>query len=263
MKLRRTLSALVAAGLLALAACGSSTTNGAGGSSGAATGSESSAPKIYGGTPMSEPLPAALLDMPLTDSTGKTVHLSDFRGKTVVISDSMTLCQESCPIDTATMLAAARSYLASAPDPSNVVFLTITVDPQRDTPAQLAAYRQQYVGAASQLPQWQLLTGSPTDIAALWKHFGVWVKKVKQDDVVHNWRTGALLTYDIDHSDELFFLDGTGNERYILDGMPSLGSGKVPAKIQRFLSEDGRKNEMKDKGWTAPQAVSVLHWLAG
>jgi cytochrome oxidase Cu insertion factor (SCO1/SenC/PrrC family) len=231
-----------------LSACGSSA-------------APAAAPSIASGTEISQAMPANLMSMSLTNQDGKTVHLSDFAGKTIVISDSMTLCQELCPIDTSTLVATARSYESQAADPSNVVFLTITVDPARDDPAQLAAYRHLYAGPPSHLPQWQLLTGKPSDIAALWKYLGVFVKKVPQDDVVHNWRTGALLTYDIQHSDEVFFVDGDGTERYILDGMPSLDGSPIPKKIDAFMSSTGHRNMTKDKGWTAPQALSVLDWL--
>lgn len=210
-------------------------------------------------------LPKSLQDAAFTDSAGKTVRLSDLAGRIVVVQDSMTLCQEACPIDTATLVAAARQYAAQAPDPSDVVFLTISVDPQRDTPAQLTAYRRLYAGAASNLPQWQLWTGRPAVVHALWKHLGVWVKKVKQDGVVRNWRTGKPLTYDVDHSDEVFFFDRSLHERYILDGMPSIARGtdrgSVPKRIQAFMSSDGLHNEKSTKGWTAPQALSVLDWM--
>ncbi len=75
-------------GALALGGCGSST--------------EAAVPPPSGfGTPVDIPVPQNLLDAAFTDSTGATVHLSDFAGKTVVLMPSMTLCQESCTLDTA------------------------------------------------------------------------------------------------------------------------------------------------------------------
>ncbi|HWU22475.1 MAG TPA: SCO family protein, partial [Nocardioides sp.] len=93
------------------------------------------------------PLPAAVKRLRFTDSNGRTVRLSDFAGKTIVVGDMLTLCQEHCPIDTATLVLMAHEYAATAADPADTVFLSITVDPVRDTPAQLAAYRHQYVGS--------------------------------------------------------------------------------------------------------------------
>lgn len=240
------LALVLAAG--GLAACGSA-------SSGADAPARSARPTS--GTATNIVLPASLLHATFTDSTGAPVQLADFAGKTVVVSDVMTLCQETCPIDTATLVQTATKM---AHDP-NVVFISITVDPQRDIPAQLAAYRQQYA-PGGRLPQWHLWTGRPAVVHALWKHLGVFVQKTKGDPGVHNWRTGQLLTYDVAHSDEVFFFDGTGHERYILDGMPSLGGdNNVPAKLRAFLSGAGRHNMTKTAGWTSADAVSVIDWL--
>lgn len=245
---------VVALVLAATAACGSD---------GPAGDAASTAQPPSAGTPLDIPLPQGLLDMPLTDSAGKTVRLADFAGKTVVISDSMTLCQEACPIDTSALVRTA-SEVAQGPAASDVVFLTITVDPARDTPAQLAAYRRQYVGGPANLPQWRLLTGEPDDIAALWKQLGVWVQRTKPDDVVRNWRTGQRLTYDVAHSDQVFFIDPDGHERYLLNGIPSLGGDdSVPARIRAFENEKGHHNERKATGWTAQDAVDALSWLRG
>ncbi len=240
-------------GLLAaaqLSACG-----------GSASSTPRSAPHYASGTRVGQQLPAQLRDLAFTDEQGHTVHLSDYAGKTVVLQDVMTLCQELCPIDTATFVSTATQYQDRAADPSDTVFLSITVDPKRDTPAQLRAYRKQYAGSGDELPQWHLLTGRPADLAALWKFLGVYVKKVPQDGQVRNWRTGQPLTYDVQHSDEAFFLDGSGEEQYILDGMPSLGDHKIPGDLQHFMSAQGHRNEQKSSGWTAAQALGVLAWL--
>lgn len=232
----------------------------------AACGASSSTAKVAApspgvGTRIDQALPASLLQAPLTDSTGAVRHLSDFAGKVVVISDSMTLCQETCPIDTATLVQTAHQVDADPAAAKNVVFVTLTVDPERDSPAQLAAYRRQYAHGTT-LPNWLLLTGSAHDVHAIWKFFGVFWKKVPQDEKVRNWRTGALLTYDIQHSDEVFFLDQRQHERYILDGMPTAPSGTpIPKKIDAFLSAEGRKNLTKGGVWTASQAVHGVSWL--
>ena len=98
-----------------------------------------------GGTALDAPVPAAIDDITFTDETGRHVHLSDYAGKTVVLDDILTLCQEHCPIDTASMVSMARAYAASD-RATSTVFLSITVDPGRDDPQQLAAYRRLYAG---------------------------------------------------------------------------------------------------------------------
>ena len=225
----------------------------------AACGSSSNAvPNISGGSELDAMIPPRIASMPLTNQDGKTVHLADFKGKTILVQDGMTLCQEQCPIDTATFVGLAREYTKSADKAKDVVFLTITVDPQRDDPAQLKAYRDLYAPNGA-LPQWQTLTGSPGDIAALWKYFHVYWEKVPQDAVVKNWRTGARLTYDVQHSDEVFFIDGSLKQRYLLEGMPSLG-GAIPAKIKGFMTADGMAN-MKMTNWTVANGITVLDWM--
>ena len=92
------------------------------------------------GTTLDSALPAPLLSLRFRSADGRTVRLADFVGKSVVVSDAMTLCQETCPLDTATLVQTARAEDAAKLG-SDEVFLSITVDPGRDTAAQLAAYR--------------------------------------------------------------------------------------------------------------------------
>lgn len=243
--LRRILATItIGVTFAALAACGPSS---------------SAVPNISGGSELDAVIPSRIAKMALTNQDGQTVHLADFKGKTILVQDGMTLCQEQCPIDTATFVGLARAYTQSAAKAKDVVFLSITVDPERDDPAQLKAYRDLYAGSARSLPQWQILTGSPSDIAALWKYFHVWWEKVPQDAVVKNWRTGARLTYDVQHSDEVFFIDKNLQQRYLLEGMPSLG-GAIPAKIKGFMTAGGMAN-MKMTNWTVADGLSVLEWM--
>lgn len=68
-----------------------------------------------------------------------------------------------------------------------------------------------------------MLTGSPANVNALWTFFGVWRKKTSDPvgaSAPKDWRTGAPLTYDVAHSDEVFFLDKRGHERFVLEGPP-------------------------------------------
>lgn len=227
----------------------------------AACGSSPSVPDISGGSELSAAIPSTIANLPLVNQDGKTVHLADYKGKTIVIQDGMTLCQEQCPIDTATFVGMARASAKASSKPNDVVFLTITVDPVRDDPAQLAAYRALYAPGSGSLPQWQLLTGKPADIAALWKYLHVWYQKVPQDAVVKNWRTGAVLTYDIQHSDEVFFIDHGLRQRYLLEGMPSLG-GTIPSQIKHFMTAEGMAN-MKMSNWTVANGMTVLDWVNG
>jgi protein SCO1 len=214
------------------------------------------------GTRLDAALPRRIADLPFTDSTGRTRHLSDFAGKVLVISDGMTLCQESCPLDTTSVVQTARAVAPHAR--RGVVFLSITVDPRRDTPARLAAYRKLYRPAPS---NWLLLTGSPAHVSALWTYFGVFVKRVPDGTPApRDWLTGKPLTYDVQHSDQVFFLDGRSHERFVISGIPHLaGRHAVPARLYRFMSDKGRHNlaHPGPMAWTPQQALHVIGWLDG
>jgi protein SCO1/2 len=219
------------------------------------------APGASVGTQLDGGVPAAILNLPLEDQNGRPVSLAAFRGKTLMISDTMTLCQETCPLDTEDLVQTARAMDADGLG-ANVEFLTITIDPTRDTPTQLAAYRDLYSPVPS---NWQTLTGSPAAIAQLWKYFGVYIQKVPEGDPpAVNWRTGQKLTYDLNHSDEIYFIDAKGDERFLLEGMGHVAPGTtLPPAMQKYLDAQGQLNlsASASDGWTVPQALQTMSWL--
>jgi protein SCO1/2 len=85
-------------------------------------------------------LPAPLLapDFTLTDQNGRPYHMREQTGDgLVVLYFGYTNCPDICPL-TLTDLGHARAQLGK--DAERVKILFVTVDPARDTPAQLADY---------------------------------------------------------------------------------------------------------------------------
>lgn len=76
-------------------------------------------------------------DFRLTDQTGKTRTLADFRGKVVALFFGYTHCQDVC-ITTLADMAQVMQQLGNDADKLQVLF--ITVDPERDTPEVMARY---------------------------------------------------------------------------------------------------------------------------
>lgn len=76
-------------------------------------------------------------DFALTDHNGKARTLADFKGKAVVIFFGYTQCPDVCPTTMAEM-ATVMKQLGSSSDKVQVLF--VTIDPERDTQALLAAY---------------------------------------------------------------------------------------------------------------------------
>ncbi len=248
----RAILAVAAATMLAVAGCSAPS------ASGGATASPT--PPRGVGTATDFALPPALRHFTFTTSTGRHVSLAALTGKIVVLSDVMTLCQESCPLDTSSLVQTAHDE-NSAGHRNQVVYLSLTVDPTRDTVPQIAAYRALFAPVP---PNWMVATGSAQDVAAIWKDLGVYTKKVPQGNPPpKNWRTGKPLTYDIQHSDALFFLGTDGHVRFVIEGTASPTPSSVPTTLKKFLNDTGAQNlaSPSSDAWTSAQADQVLGWM--
>src|SRR5262245_63103382 len=92
----------------------------------------------------------------LTDQHGRTVSDADFRGKYMLVVFGYTFCPDVCPAELQ-VITAALDALGPLADRIQPVF--ITIDPERDTVAQLALY------AGNFHPRLVILTGSRAPIA--------------------------------------------------------------------------------------------------
>jgi protein SCO1/2 len=118
-------------------------------------------------------------DFALTDQTGRTVRLSQMRGSPVAVTFLYTRCPiaTACPLTT-TKFAKLDSLLK---EKGFGKILTITVDPEHDTPKVLADYASR-LGADPE--RWKFLTGDPKAVAEVATSFGV-VYYPDQGQVVH------------------------------------------------------------------------------
>ena len=134
----------------------------------------------------------------LTDQSGHLRHLTDYQGKAVVIFFGYTQCPDVCPT-TLAGLAAAMKLLGA--DAKRVQVLFVTVDPERDTQALLAAYVPQFD------PSFVGLYGDVATTAATAKEFKVFYQK----------QPGATpQTYTIDHSANSYAYDPQGRLRLMI-----------------------------------------------
>ena len=215
------------------------------------------------GQPLDSPVPDSIRSLPLLASDGNRLDLASLAGKVVVVSDMMTLCQETCPIDTATLVAVARA-VERAGLGGQVEFLSVTIDPGRDNTRHLAAYRHLY---SPPPPDWLTVTGTRQSLGTLWHYLGVYIQQVPDaSPAPHDWLTHRPLTYDLNHSDEAFFFDRRGHERFLLEGTPHIAPGTtIPKTLSQFMDAQGRQNltNPDPEAWTEPQAVQVLSWLTG
>jgi protein SCO1/2 len=99
-------------------------------------------------------------NVPLVNQDGEVLHFYDdvIKDKVVTINFMFTSCGDSCPLETA-KLREVQTMLGEHAG-RDVYMYSITVDPDRDTPAALKAYMEKFnVG-----PGWQFLTGKKSDI---------------------------------------------------------------------------------------------------
>jgi len=93
----------------------------------------------------------------LTDQAGRTVTDRDLRGDVWVASFIFTRCPSACPMLTA-KFKALQGELGALP---HVRYVSITVDPEHDTPQVLAAYAARFAADTS---HWSFLTGPLAEI---------------------------------------------------------------------------------------------------
>jgi cytochrome oxidase Cu insertion factor (SCO1/SenC/PrrC family) len=129
----------------------------------------------------------------LTDHTGKRVTEQDFRGRTLIVVFGFTFCPDICPTELQ-VISAALDQLG--PKAKNVVPLFISVDPERDTPDQLAQYVKSFH------PRLVGLTGTPEEIAAAAKAYRAYFKKVPDPK--------SSAGYTMDHSALIYVMRPDG-----------------------------------------------------
>jgi protein SCO1/2 len=109
---------------------------------------ESDLPKLF-------PIPEA----GLVNEENKPVRMSDLKGSVVIYDFIFTHCAGTCPMMTATMKRLTKKIAKDAP----VRFVSISVDPIRDTPQVL----HDYAVYARNDPRWTFLTGDRQTILDL------------------------------------------------------------------------------------------------
>ena len=112
-----------------------------------------------------------LRDVPLVDATGKRLRLAqDVIGERIaVVNFIYTSCTTVCPVSSATFQQLQQRLAASSLG-KEVVLVSITVDPLRDTPQRLREYAGRYEAREG----WVWLTGTKPDVDSVLKGFGAY-----------------------------------------------------------------------------------------
>jgi protein SCO1/2 len=105
----------------------------------------------------------------LLNQEGDAIELSElFNGdRPVAVTFIFTTCTTICPVMTATFL---RMQNELSDDVEKPRIVTISIDPEFDTPAVLKDYASRYDFG----PGWEFLTGQPDDVEAVLKSFNAY-----------------------------------------------------------------------------------------
>lgn len=123
----------------------------------------------------------------LTREDGRLLALRDLRGKVVAVTFVYASCADTCPLLTA-KLAGVQAKLGPDFGP-RVFFVSVTVDPERDTPDVLKRYGEAH---GAKPGGWAFLTGTPGEIRELTRRYGVFVRRNPGGDVDHTFLTSIV-----------------------------------------------------------------------
>jgi protein SCO1 len=123
----------------------------------------------------------------LTNQNGNRLSLEELQGKVVVVTFIFASCTDACPLLTAKM-AMLQSRLGRDLGPE-IFFVSVTVDPERDTPEVLKRYASAH---GAELAGWAFLTGTPAEIRDVTRRYGVAYKKMPSGNVDHTFLTSLV-----------------------------------------------------------------------
>jgi protein SCO1/2 len=174
--------------------------------------------------PLADIGPAPEVD--LVDAQGRPFRLAGLRGKAVVVSFVFTTCNGTCPLTTAGLDRVRRALKARRLWGKRVDFVSISLDPARDTPDVLRRYAAAY---RAEPERWHFLTGPPDRVGAVLRAWDMWARPGP---------SGA-----IDHPSRIFLVDPEGRLReiYSLETLDPEGVADDVASVLGGEEGEGRR----------------------
>jgi protein SCO1/2 len=177
-----------------------------------------SSPPSNGMSALRFPVARALQPFQLVDQAGKPFDNSSLTGYWSFLFFGYTHCPDVCPT-TLSVLSSVAQKTGAVNAPTHFVF--ITVDPDRDTPQQLAvfvhSFNKRFIG----------VTGSNGAIDRLTKQLGVLHSKVPDSNDPKN--------YLVDHSASVFLIDPHGKYHALFS--PPLSADTMAAQFRRMVAD--------------------------
>lgn len=158
-------------------------------------------------------------EISLIDQDGRPFRLETTRGKAVLVSFIYTTCSGSCPATTFGLTRVRKAAEETGLWGTRVEFVSVTLDPKRDSPEVLNAYAR---NAQATPDSWHFLTGPEAEVAQVIQDWGMWARVGP---------TGVL-----DHPSRIFLVDPQGRQREIYN-LNFLKPSAVLEDIQSVLTE--------------------------
>jgi protein SCO1/2 len=155
----------------------------------------------------------------LTDQAGKPFSLASLNGKIVFVSFVYTTCNGSCPATTHRLYQVQEELKKADLWGKDVQFVSISLDPERDTPEVLARYAEIY---DADVTAWHFLTGPQKRVNAVIAAWDMWARRNA---------AGVL-----DHPSRVFLLDARGHRREIYN-LDFLKPRTALQDVQSLLAE--------------------------
>lgn len=186
-------------------------------------------------------------DIQLMNQNGDTVHLYDKGGKIIIMDFFFTSCGSICPKMTANMSKLQRSFAKGGEvrnkiDTSIVQFMSLSVDPERDTVGRLREYATK-MGVISD--NWDMLTGNRDSI----------YKFAFEELKVDKFAEGPI-SPDFVHTNRFVLIDKKMQVRGFYDGMDSVSLLKLAKDVGYLMLEKDRAKKS-----VLFQQIIDLSWL--
>lgn len=150
---------------------------------------------------------------------GQSFRMGDHRGQVVLLYFGYTYCPDVCPTSMAMLRQALRQLDAEQLQRVQGVF--VSVDPERDTPEQLADY------AGFFHPNILGVTGSEEELAAAGRLYGAAWQRADTD---------SAMGYAVDHSSNTYVI---GKDGRLAETLPhGTGPQRIVETVLRLLDED-------------------------
>ncbi len=179
---------------------------------------------------------------PVLDETGRRHDLAELlRGRIAVVSFIYTRCGDLCPAATLDMSRLQDLAAKDASASRRLRLVTMSFDPDHDTPVVMREYAEQWRSAVQPAPEWLFLTAADRDtLAPLLSAY---------NQPVDRKRDSASPAGPLHHIFRAFLVDGEGRIRnvYSLDFFaPEL----VLNDVRTLLLEDGSRSRRPGDGPT-------------